>query len=224
MLINKELFAQSREIKDKCDYFYYDYPGGWWFDQIEAMTFSTQIDVPTVNGYSGGFPKNYPTESFLSEKMPLNIFTWIDDIPSNLKGCFVTGRGPVHILSPDLITIDLVGFTNKESNTSESWNWAVTQNPYLYIINFSKKNLIINFDIRSSVCNSDTDFTIKDSNQTELSKFEVKNSLNSIELILDFQNEIVKKIDLISSLVPCKVENDPRPLYFEVKNLNYTVL
>ena len=45
-----------------------------------------------------------------------------------------------------------------------------------------------------------------------------------IELILDFQKEIVKKIDFKNALVPCKIENDPRPLYFEVKNLSYTVL
>ena len=224
LLINKELFAQSQEIKEKCDYFYFDYPGGWWFDQIEAMTFSMQIDVPTVNGYSGGFPKDYPTEPFLSEKMPLNIFDWINDIPPNLKGCFVTGKGPVHAFSPDLISIDFVGFTNEERNRSDSWNWAVTKNPYLYVINLSKKNLIINFEIKSSVCNTNTDFSIKDSNQREISKFEIQKNSMPIELILDFQKEIVKKIDFKNALVPCKIENDPRPLYFEVKNLSYTVL
>jgi len=224
LLINKELFAQSQEIKEKCDYFYFDYPGGWWFDQIEAMTFSMQIDVPTVNGYSGGFPKNYPTEPFLSEKMPLNIFDWINKIPSNLNGCFVTGKGPVHALSPDLITIDLVGFTNEESNINDTWNWAVTEHPYLYVINFSKKNLIINFEIKSSLCNSGTDFIIKDSNQSELNKFEIQRNSKKIELNLDFQKEFVKKIDFKSTLLPCKIDNDPRPLYFEIKNLNYTVL
>lgn len=42
-----------------------------------------------------------------------------------------------------------------------------------------------------------------------------------VELDLDFSNSIVKKIDLINKLKPCKIGEDPRNLYFEVKNLKY---
>jgi hypothetical protein len=42
VLINTDLMSQSSEIKKNCDYFYYDFPGGWWYDQIEAMTFAIQ--------------------------------------------------------------------------------------------------------------------------------------------------------------------------------------
>ena len=90
-LVNTDLESQKKDIIANCDYFYYDYPGGWWYDQIEAMTFGIQIGIPTVNGYSGAFPPNYPTEPFLSEMPPLKIFDWISNIDESETGCFVTG-------------------------------------------------------------------------------------------------------------------------------------
>jgi hypothetical protein len=38
-LVNLELMKQKQDIVANCDYFYYDFPGGWWNEQIEAMMF-----------------------------------------------------------------------------------------------------------------------------------------------------------------------------------------
>ena len=73
--------AQQELIQDNCDYFYYSKPGGgWWYNQIEAMVFAYRSGVPTVNGYSGGFPEGYPVESFTSSEDPNEIFDWIEKI------------------------------------------------------------------------------------------------------------------------------------------------
>lgn len=224
LLYNKELFSQADQIKANCDYFYYDYPGGWWYDQIEAMTFSMFIGIPTVNGYSGAFPPGYPTEPFYSEKMPYQIFNWISQIEGNKVGCFVTGRSPIAVISQNLLSVDLVGFTNVETNNSDFWNWAVTKNPYFYVVNFTNKDLLVNFEIKSSSCNTNSKILFKDSNDKKILESEISTVSKNIEFNLQFKNEKVKKIDIMSNLKPCKFENDPRELYFEVKNLKYQVV
>lgn len=224
LLYNKELFSQADEIKDTCDYFYFDFPGGWWYKQIEAMTFSMLIGVPTVNGYSGAFPPGYPTESFTSEKMSSDIFNWISQIERNKVGCFVTGRTPIALITEDLLRVDLVGFTNVETNNFDFWNWAVTKNPIFYIINLTGKDLQLNFEIRASSCNITNPILLKDSFDNKILETEISTLPKNIELNLQFKNEMVKKIDFVSDLNPCKFANDPRELYFEVKNLNYKVI
>ena len=44
LLINENLFSQAQEIKNNCDYFYFDHPGGWWYDQIEAINKSSMTN------------------------------------------------------------------------------------------------------------------------------------------------------------------------------------
>jgi hypothetical protein len=43
----------------------------------------------------------------------------------------------------------------------------------------------------------------------------------AIELNLNFNNEIVKRIELITKTEGCIIKGDPRTLYFEVKNIIY---
>ena len=222
-LINKELFAQISEIKENCEYFYYDYPGGWWYDQIEAMTFSMQIGIPTVNGYSGAFPPNYPTESFYSEKMPKEIFKWINKIDSKKTGCLVTGRTQPQIISKNLNSINLIGFTGIESDGKNRWNWAISQNPYIYIVNLTNKDMLLNFELKSSKCNISEIIEIKESDGQIFSQKINNDSSLYFNAKLNFSNTFVKKIDFINDLKPCQIEDDPRQLYFEIKNLNYTV-
>jgi hypothetical protein len=176
LLTNEYLFSVKDEIKARCDYFYFDYPGGWWYDQIEAITFSAQIGIPTVNGYTGAFPPGYPTEEFHSEKMPLKIFDWIDQIDKQERGCFITGVSPIRDLNKDQFFVDFIGFTSKESLNSNYWQWAVSPNPYLYIVNQTGKNVKINFTVQTTKCFADQKVSIVDAQ-------------NSKELFTEIQNK-----------------------------------
>jgi hypothetical protein len=220
-LINTDLNSQKEEIKNNCDYFYYDYPGGWWYDQIEAMTFGIQIGIPTVNGYSGAFPPDYPTEPFLSEQPPLKIFDWIKQIDPSKKGCFVTGRTPIRYFNKDLKNVDLVGFTPLETNGIETWQWSISPNPYFFIINYTKKDLDLEFELRPARCLTKQDFRIAEANKKDIYQGELTSSGKIFKIKLDFNSDIVKRIEIITKSGPCKSEGDPRDLFFEIKNLKF---
>jgi hypothetical protein len=190
LLKNEYLFSMSDEIKRNCDYFYYDYPGGWWYDQIEAITYSVQVGVPTVNGYSGAFPPNYPVENFNSELLPNEIFEWIEKIDKSKNGCFINGVSGIYNFNSKNKSVDLVGFSPAEKKKTEYWQWAVSPNPYFYLINFDKDFMNLSFEIGKKV-----------------------------KLKLDFRDSIVKILDVQTNTPSCKVSNDDRPLFFEIKNL-----
>ena len=219
-LINTDLMAKKDEIVANCDYFYYDKPGGWWYDQIEAMTFAIQAGVPTVNGYSGAFPPEYPTEPFNSQTPPLKIFDWIEKIDKDLRGCFIAGSIPIKYFNQQLISIDMVGFTNLETNGKVSWQWAVSPNPYIFIINYSKNKLIINFELYNSKCSPKSEIRITEDGVKDIYQGIIKSEGLKFSHTLDFSNAVVKRIELISKLDACKVDNDPRDLFFEMKNFS----
>jgi hypothetical protein len=220
-LYNAELFSNKKRIIQECDYFYYDKPGGWWYDQIEAMTFAIQVGVPTINGYSGAFPPGYPTEPFNSESPPKKIFEWIAQVDKNLRGCFVAGSTPIKPLNKNLKSIDLVGFTEREGNAEDSWNWATSPNPYLYVINYSGNISEIKFKLKPAKCHSKMDIRVMENGKIDLFKENVYEAGKEIILNLNFGNSIVKRIDIITNSSFCRFDQDPRQLYFELKNLTF---
>ncbi len=222
LLFNKDLMSQKEEIKKKCDYFYYDFPGGWWFDQIEAITFSSQIGVPTVNGYSGAFPVGYPTESFTSNDEPLKIFEWISKIDQQKRGCFVTGRSGIKSLSGEFDSIDFTGFTELESNSSISWRWSVSPNPYLYILSNSFQNKEISFTLNTTQCNPIQEISILDGQGNTLVPTRQVTSSGLFEFDIDMSNAVVKRVQIITNSGGCQIGSDPRNLFFEIKNFEIT--
>jgi hypothetical protein len=218
LLFNKDLMSQKDEIKKKCDYFYYDFPGGWWFDQIEAITFSAQIGVPTVNGYTGAFPVGYPTESFTSNDEPLKIFEWISKIDPQKRGCFVTGRSEIKSLSREFDSIDFTGFTELESNGTASWRWSVSPNPYLYILSNSFRNKEFSFTLNTTKCNPIQEISILDGQGKNLVPTKKVLSSNSFEFDIDMRNAVVKRVQIITDSGGCQLGEDPRNLFFEIKN------
>jgi len=220
-LINAELLTQAEEIKAKCDYFYYDVPGGWWYDQIEAITFGAQIGVPTVNGYSGSFPPNYPNEPFLSEKPPIKIFNWIAKIDKSKRGCFVAGAKPIRFFNENLRSLDLVGFTKLETNGKDTWQWSISPNPYILIINFTKKDLQLEFEIKPANCLVNQDIRIAEAGGADLYQGSIGKSGEKFNFILKFKTNIATRIEIITKAGPCQFHDDPRDLFFEIKNLKY---
>lgn len=220
-LVNSGLQSQKEEIIKNCDYFYYDYPGGWWYDQIEAITFGIQVGIPTVNGYSGAFPPGYPTESFDSEKIPLKIFEWIEKIDKNKRGCFVTGISPIRYFNEDLKNVDLVGFTSLETKGEQTWQWAVSPNPYLFIFNSTKKDLNLSFELKPNICQLSQKIRITEVPNKDIYDGVIQKEGLKFNRTLDFNRDIVKRLEIITDSPVCKIPGDPRDLFFEIKNLKY---
>jgi hypothetical protein len=216
--INSELISMESEIQRNCDYFYYDRPGGWWFDQIEALSFAVQIGVPTVNGYSGAYPPGYPIEPWNSIEDPLRIFDWIDKIDKNKRGCFVTGRSKIRYLNRKTDSIDFVGFTGNETKGQNSWRWAISPSPYVYIIDHSFSIKEIKFNLKTSQCFSSQKISITDSQNKMISPVSVVSGEKEYVLNIDMTDSIVKMIQFSTDAEACFVDGDPRNLYFEIKN------
>jgi hypothetical protein len=219
-LVNLELMAQKQDIISNCDYFYYDFPGGWWHEQIEAMIFSIQIGVPTVNGYSGSFPPRYPSESFNSSAEPLQIFRWINEISAEKRGCIVTGRTKIIFLNSNSESVEFVGFTGEERSGSSTWRWANSSSPYIYI--YSRENSLQNlkFSLKTSSCFKNQTIRVTDSQNNLLVKDTLVEEVQDFDLELDLSNKFIKIIQFNTDAKVCKVKGDPRDLYFEIKNFS----
>ena len=221
LLVNKNLFSQAEEIKNNCDYFYFDHPGGWWYDQIEAITFSTQVGIPTVNGYSGAFPNGYPVQSWNSTYTSNIIFDWMKIIDPEEQGCFLSGISDFRFLNKDKIFIDFIGFTPRENSGSNYWNWAVNKDPYLYAFSSESKKTRIAFELETSPCFKSQTITIENGRSGETIKKVQITDQQEIRLDLDFDDTYLNQIKFSTDADVCEVKGDPRGLYFNVKNLTY---
>ena len=221
LLINENLFSQAQEIKNNCDYFYFDHPGGWWYDQIEAITFSTQVGIPTVNGYSGAFPGGYPIQSWNSTFGSLKIFDWISQIDATKRGCLLSGISDFKILNSETTLIDFIGFTPKEEKGFDSWNWAVNNEPYLYVLSSTGSNLRLTFEIETSKCFTNQNVIIQDVSLNQILKKVEVSGQEVVNIDLSFKESYLKQIKFSTDAGICKVAGDPRGLYFNVKNLKY---
>ena len=219
LLENKNLFSQAEKIKTECDYFYFDYPGGWWYDQIEAITFSAQVGIPTVNGYSGAFPNNYPIQSWNSTYTSNRIFDWMKTIDPSKRGCFLSGISDVKSFNQDKTFVDFIGFTPKEKSGSNYWNWAVNKDPYLYVFSSDANKMSVIFELETSPCFKSQTFTIKNASFGQIIKKVQVTDQQEIRLDLDFGNSYINQIQFSTNADVCEVEGDPRGLYFNIKNL-----
>jgi hypothetical protein len=121
-------------------------------------------------------------------------------------------------LNKDFDSIDFIGFTNAESDSTNSWRWAVSPNPYLYILSNSFKVRELNFEINSAKCSPVQVIKIRDGQDVDLIEPITVNEKNQFSLDLDMTNSVVKRIQIITDSGGCQVENDPRKLFFEIKN------
>jgi hypothetical protein len=174
--------------------------------------------VPTVNGYSGAYPPGYPVEPWISSDDPLKIFDWIKKIDSSKQGCLVTGRSEIKSLNEKYDSVDFVGFTGLETQGEDSWRWAISQNPYIYVFNDSFKIREISFNLKTSRCFENQRITISDSKNNKIITEAIVNKELSYKLELNMEQAIIKRIQFNTDASSCKIEGDPRDLFFEIKN------
>ncbi len=223
LLYDSKFANQSKDLKLNCDYFIYDAPGGWWSDQLKAMVFAYQYDVPTVNGYSGGFPSTYPTQEWLHEGDISGITEWIKSIPKTQRGCFTTGDLPIYYLNSAQNRFDFEdGFTGIETNGKDKWIWATRESNFALIYSGVKQKIKVTFDLTVPKCLESKNIQI-----TKLpSSIIIENTLmkgpKKIDLEITMQEHELAKIEFRTDSNYCLFENDPRQLHFEIKNWSVT--
>jgi hypothetical protein len=219
LLYDAKLESQGQEIRINCDYFVYDAPGGWWSDQIKGMVFAYQIDVPTVNGYSGAFPPGYPTQDWLHEGDITGVLKWIKKIDNSKRGCFTTGESPLFNLNSPTARFEFEdGFTPKETNGRSTWIWANRNRGFALVYAGKKTTINISFFARTAPCLDSGKFIIRRLPHQVLYTGIITNQSKEFSLKLDVSEYELVKLEFITGDNFCKVENDPRQLFYEIKN------
>lgn len=219
--VPKELLAQERTIKENCDFFVLDRPGGWWDDQITAMSLSTIIGVPTANGYSGSFPQGYPVKNWHYEGDISGILMWSNFGKNSEIGCLISDSHELISSAPrEPKMVFHSGFSPPEEDQKGNyWRWAehYQSNVILSTPN-NIKEIEINMVVKLAECLQQANlFIYKEPNQllyqdvitpksTNINFFVENNFSTIIQLKLELENQY------------CQFEGDPRNLYFEVKN------
>jgi hypothetical protein len=220
VVINENLLAQQNELKKNCDYFYYDAPGGWWYDQVVAMAFSYSIDVPTTNGNSGAYPPKYPVQSFVHEGDISGMINWIDSIDISKRGCITNGELPIYVLAAKEDRLDIEdGFTPVETDGKNTWQWAVKPNASLFIFSGNKTDKTVQMEIANSDCTEERSITISTSPEAILQEITINKVTKKISIKIPMKNRSFQKLLITTSDDPCKLDGDPRNLFYEIKNL-----
>jgi hypothetical protein len=219
IVLNEKLKAQENEIKADCDFFYFDAPGGWWYDQVAAMAFSSSIDVPTTNGNSGAYPPNYPVKSFVHEGDISGMIEWINKIDPTKVGCISNGELPLFRLDRDQERFDIEdGFTPVETDGNNLWRWAIKSNASFFIYSNNKSEKIVEFDMANATCSKFRKIQFSTSPENILQEVTINNESKVIQLKVPMQNSSFQKVLISTSDDPCKIEGDPRNLFYEIKN------
>ena len=219
VVINQGLESQTTEIVSNCDYFYFDAPGGWWYDQVVAMAFSYKVNVPTTNGNSGAYPPNYPVMSFTHEGDISGMINWINKIDKALTGCITNGSIPVFVLGQGESRFELEsGFTPTETDGKNNWRWAVNDKAYAFVYSVTGKDVIIEFEISNSECSENRNLKILKNQQQLIRDLNLTKRAEKFKINIPMEAQLLQKLSFITSEDFCSIQGDPRTLYYEVKN------
>lgn len=224
--LSENLILYKGKLKD-CSAFVLDQPEtGMWSDIIESLALTTVVDRPSVLGYSGSRPKNFPSLSwYLDGDLPA-IGEWLKVNDSIEKACFLDGINHGRVLKyyPERIEYSLGrGFTGLEKSKSSSWAWSVWESSALYLHSFSSddRNVDVMFTLEIPDCLNSANFEI----QTELQNLTVTFENEKSKIIKIFSQAKAwerEKIQIKKDEGFCNIGDDPRELYFSVKDVKIT--
>lgn len=212
--LNSDLESYAKEVKENCDYFYYDTPGGWWYDQIEAMTFAYQIGIPTVNGYSGGFPNQYPSKDFRDSSYTYEIFDWMKQIELNKNGCFLTGKSPIYYLNKNISRLDLVGIIEFRKDNY----LATSPYPYFFIYSSEPGVFKVSFKISKLACQKDNDIFMRLLPETDSKKINIDSlELKQIDFMFTVDESRIRRLEISTDAKSCT--EDKSEVYFKLQDI-----
>jgi hypothetical protein len=221
--IDENLLSYKGKTKN-CEAFFLDRPDiGYWLDISHAMALTLFINTPTVNGYSGSRPQDYPGMSWYSDGDLPAIGKWLTLNGSLENVCMLDGINfkPLLNFGGDKIDFSVGrGFTGLEKSKSNYWAWSVWEKSTVYLQSFKNttEDVEVSFTLEIPDCLNEASFKITvpdvvdDTYFSDGSPLEIKFPL-TISAWERMSMEIEKDPGF------CNVEGDPRDLHFSVKNL-----
>jgi hypothetical protein len=192
----------------------------WWDDQLQAMITSAESGLPTVNGYSGGFPNGYPNLNWRSKSDLLSVGKWLTANNAEEKSC-VLRRNLVESFNPKIFVDSNEGFDLIETNGKDVWRWSVASQSSLKLINYRKQlaSDSITLDLQLPKCSANSNVNIQIGSGV-IQSFKIESDeKKSIKLNYSINGESEQYLNFFIEGSGCTVNDDPRKLYFNVSNI-----
>ncbi len=215
--IDKDLAKQANDFPSNCEYFALVNEGaGHWSDTIEAMVFSSLINVPTVNGYSGTFPKDAIQRGWADPSGFTYVIDYINRNNLSLNACLLTNTNLFHI---NLHNQLFVNFSDSillwEENKNRSWVWIQDKSLVVEISNpFIKHQLkATEVILEKAPCLDNLKLDLLINNKSFELAFTKDQNIASFDLpSLNSSRNIRIKID--ADQAGCQIDEDPRSLIY----------
>lgn len=192
----------------------------WWDDQLQAMITSAESGLPTVNGYSGGFPNGYPNLNWRSKSDLLSVGKWLTANNAEEKSC-VLRRNLVESFNPKIFVDSNEGFDLIETNGKDVWRWSIASQSSLKLINYRKQlaSDSITLDLQLPKCSANSNVNIQIGSGV-IQSFKIESDeKKSIKLNYSINGESEQYLNFFIEGSGCTVNEDPRKLYFNVSNI-----
>lgn len=222
-----EYLGVTSQIQNNCKAFVVDSPGrGWWDDQLQGMTLMALTNIPTVNGYSGGFPAGYELGDWNEDSQLIGIGKWLIKNETTESICLVETSGIKYLNFPITIKTD-ENFDILESNSKgSSWNWSLSNNAKIKVLNFSQSlkqlKIQIQFEIRAADCElGPVNFQFTDRNGDLILDKQISSKMSKIAIDVELPDEEEAIYNLKVNTPGCLTDDGARRIFFLVKDLTF---
>jgi hypothetical protein len=218
--ISSDFYQAAVKAKRDCSAFYLNSEGEeWWDDQLKAMVLSARLNFPTVNGYSGGYPDNYPAQAWRSRTQLSSVVSWLSQNEALSETCLIRPNS-VDKLNTDFLFNSQSGFDIMEKAGENTWWWSKSNKAQLSIINLKPVsfNGFLQGTLEIPSCQNQQTVTVTNmtTNETTAIKFNKRRMKFEIPMNVMGRSEIIFKFEALNET--CQLAEDPRTLFFSLKN------
>jgi hypothetical protein len=218
--ITTNYFDAAEAAMKTCSAFYLDTEGEeWWDDQLQAMVISARLNFPTVNGYSGGYPDNYPAQAWRSNTHLRSVVTWLSQNNALSDTCLIRPNA-IEKLDTQFLFDTNSSFDIMEKLEKNTWWWSLNKSAELTLINLrsSDFNGFLQGALEIPRCQNQQTITITNMTTDESTSIEFNKRRMDFKIPMSImgQSEIIFKFE--ASNEPCQLDDDPRTLFFSLKN------
>jgi len=226
-LIDDNLLTHSEQLSNCKSFVIEREDVSWAKDSIDGLVLSTIIKIPTVNGFSSIYPKEYPRIDWTKSSDLGSIVNWLKTRDGISNSCLIThSQDVIYLENNNFFWSAQQGFTKTEYSGEYSWNWMVLPKGHFIVYNLAseKKSVKISFTLKVPNCNVGKSVSIEanfnNDNYSYLTKFDAKST--QIDMTGEIAQNDFLSINFNTDTDACAVVSDPRDLYMSVNNFLLT--
>jgi hypothetical protein len=218
--LTQDYYQSVVQTKNICDAFIINSEGEeWWDNQLKAMVLSARLNFPTVNGYSGGYPNNYPAQAWRSKTEMLEVIRWLASEEALTSTCLIRPNA-IDKLDQEVLIDSVSGFDLLESSKQDRWWWSLAPSAKFTLINLKQYQIAgeLKFTVEIPPCKDTLQIQITDTSTEKVYDYQLlkKRNLISIPLAIDTDSEV--QIQITTEDEACEAVDGGRTLYFSLKN------